>query len=104
MEMSETSRPRPAYDIDVAGSIASAWGALGVMYILLSPLKRLLPIAVQPFQSPGDLSTLGWASYALWVAMMAYMEGYKVGKGPFPPFSFSSTQQHQPNPHPNRVK
>lgn len=29
------------------GALASAWGALGVMYILASPIKRLLPIAVQ---------------------------------------------------------
>eukprot|EP00618_Florenciella_parvula_P008338 CAMPEP_0119470952 /NCGR_PEP_ID=MMETSP1344-20130328/3632_1 /TAXON_ID=236787 /ORGANISM="Florenciella parvula, Strain CCMP2471" /LENGTH=278 /DNA_ID=CAMNT_0007503687 /DNA_START=63 /DNA_END=899 /DNA_ORIENTATION=- len=60
------------------GAFASAWGALGVMYILASPIKRLLPIALQPFASPGDLSTLGWACYAAWVAFMGYTEGYKA--------------------------
>jgi len=60
------------------GGLASAWGALGVMYILASPIKRLLPIAIQPFASPSDLSTIGWAFYAGWVAFMGYTEGYKA--------------------------
>jgi len=71
------------------GGLASAWGVLGVMYILASPIKRLLPIAVQPFASPSDLSALGWAFYAGWVAFMGYTEGYKAFQLKFCPMVVS---------------
>lgn len=67
------------------GSLAAAWGALGVMYILLNPIKRLLPMALKPFTSPGDLQWWGWAAYVGWAVVMGYAEGYKAFQLKFSP-------------------
>ena len=60
------------------GAAASAWGALGVLYILLNPVKRLLPIALLPFKGgAAALGPAGWCAYAGFVCFMAFFEGYK---------------------------
>lgn len=39
-------------------------------------IKRLLPIALQPFYS-GDFTPAQWAMYAVWGVIMSYAEGFK---------------------------
>lgn len=43
-------------------TFGSAWGSLGVVYVLLKAIKRVLPIAMEPFQSTGTLafSSIQW--------------------------------------------
>ena len=85
------------------GLAASAWGGLGVMYILYNPIKRLLPMALLPFGAEAGeahaLGPLGWAAYAAWVAFMAYTEGYKAFQLKFCPMV---TANAQVQPHGNR--
>lgn len=72
----------------VLGFAAGAWGSLGVVYILASPIKRLFPVAALPFQgvaAGASLSWWGWALYASWVAFMGYTEGYKAFQCKFSP-------------------
>jgi len=51
----------------------SAWGVLGVIYILFNGVKRLVPIALEPF-TKGDFTTTNWVAYGTFVAFMAYAE------------------------------
>jgi len=71
------------------GFLASLWGSVGVFYFLLNPMKRLLPLALLPFDSevtePHSLTTQGWVLYAAFVVMMAYQEGYKGFQKKFSP-------------------
>lgn len=71
----------------ILGSFAAAWGSLGVMYILASPIKRLLPVALQPFSATTahPLAWWGWGLYAAWVGFMAYTEGFKAFQQKFSP-------------------
>ena len=56
-------------------SISAAWGVCGFLSVLASAVKRLLPIALQPF-SRRDLSLIQWSIYAGSVIGFAYVEGY----------------------------
>eukprot|EP00614_Pseudopedinella_elastica_P021497 CAMPEP_0172634426 /NCGR_PEP_ID=MMETSP1068-20121228/194489_1 /TAXON_ID=35684 /ORGANISM="Pseudopedinella elastica, Strain CCMP716" /LENGTH=260 /DNA_ID=CAMNT_0013446381 /DNA_START=106 /DNA_END=891 /DNA_ORIENTATION=+ len=68
------------------GAAASAWGALGVLYILLNPVKRLLPIALLPLKGgAAALGPAGWCAYAGFVCFMAFFEGYKGFQCKFSP-------------------
>jgi hypothetical protein len=42
-------------DLNLAGSnvLASMWGSFGVVYILVKAIKRVVPIALEPFVSKG---------------------------------------------------
>uniref|UniRef100_A0A7S2GL63 Uncharacterized protein n=1 Tax=Octactis speculum TaxID=3111310 RepID=A0A7S2GL63_9STRA len=73
----------------ILGKIASAWGTFGVFAILMNPARRLLPIALQPFSSPGDLEWWGWAISGLWCVFMGYAEGYKGFQRKFSPMVVS---------------
>ena len=53
------------------------WGTLGVVMLLFNAIKRLLPVALQPF-AQNDLEPLHIAFYVLWSVFMAYVEGYKA--------------------------
>ena len=36
-------------DLSIGNVVASLWGAMGVSYILLKAIKRVVPIALEPF-------------------------------------------------------
>ncbi|MCG8420298.1 MAG: hypothetical protein MJE77_20390 [Proteobacteria bacterium] len=52
------------------------WGVFGFSFILVRAVWGLFPLAVEPIQT-GSLSGLHIAAYVLWVAFMAYSEGYR---------------------------
>jgi len=56
----------------------SLWGSMGVIYILVKAIRRVLPIAMEPFAG-GSLtfSPFQWSMYALSCLFFAYAEGYK---------------------------
>lgn len=67
--------------------LASLYGSGGVIYILLKAIKRVLPIALEPFQggSVQPLSTLQLGAYILTCIWFAYVEGYKGFQQKFSP-------------------
>jgi hypothetical protein len=50
---------RPSGPLKGGFTWASAWGILGVLAVLGNALKRLLPIALEPFRR-GDFTPLNW--------------------------------------------
>mmetsp|Transcript_87240 Transcript_87240/g.182580 ORF Transcript_87240/g.182580 Transcript_87240/m.182580 type:complete len:285 (-) Transcript_87240:79-933(-) len=56
-------------------SLSSAWAILGVVAMLANGMKRLLPVAFQPFADGLDYG--GWTAYALSAFFFAYVEGYR---------------------------
>uniref|UniRef100_A0A7R9WR65 Uncharacterized protein n=1 Tax=Craspedostauros australis TaxID=1486917 RepID=A0A7R9WR65_9STRA len=68
------------------GAIGSLWGTTGVVYILAKAIKRVLPIALEPFTSSAMVLTpFQWSAYALTAAFFAYYEGYKGFQTKFSP-------------------
>ena len=65
--------------------VAGTWGVLGVFAILFNGVKRLVPIAAEPFAS-GNFSPASWMCYASFAGFMAYAEGYKGFQTKFCPF------------------
>lgn len=69
---------KPVARINSLPSISLAlWGSLGVVMLLLNAIKRLLPIALQPF-AQNDFEASHIAAYILWTIYMSYVEGYKA--------------------------
>jgi hypothetical protein len=75
-EQSLTSLTEMKESPGLAGQLLAAWGVLGVLMLTGNAIRRLMPIALQPFYT-GDLSAPQWALYAGWALFMAYAEGYK---------------------------
>ena len=71
-------------ETDKAVSVSAAWGVCGFLSILASAVRRLFPIALQPF-TRRDLSALQWCLYGGSVAGFAYMEGYSAFQKKFSP-------------------
>lgn len=69
---------------DNARSVSAAWGVCGFLSILASAVRRLGPIALQPFVRM-DLSLLQWSCYAASVIGFAYVEGYGAFQKKFSP-------------------
>mmetsp|Transcript_7948 Transcript_7948/g.11104 ORF Transcript_7948/g.11104 Transcript_7948/m.11104 type:complete len:257 (+) Transcript_7948:80-850(+) len=65
--------------------LASTWGVVCVLSVLYNAIKRLSPVAFEVFGSTKTLSPVFWASYASFVAFMAYTEGYKAFQKKFSP-------------------
>jgi len=58
--------------------LASLWGTTGVLYILAKAIKRVLPIALEPFKGAAPaLSQFELGSYIVMCLWFAYVEGYK---------------------------
>lgn len=55
---------------------AMTWGVLWVLALLGNALYRLVPLALEPIQA-GTLNGLQLGLYGLWIAFMAYSEGYR---------------------------
>jgi hypothetical protein len=66
-------------------SLLGIWGVLQVVAIIGNALKRVIPIALQPFSSDVPLSGFQWVSYGLWTVYMIYAEGYKAFQLKFSP-------------------
>ena len=70
---------------DSFGTIAWAtWGVLQVVLVLGNAIKRLWPIAIQPF-AQNDFSPYHWAAYVAWALFMMKTEGYDAFQKKFSP-------------------
>lgn len=79
------------------GILYSLWGSVGVVYILAKAIKRVVPIALEPFQNGVPLTTFQLGSYIATCLFFAYAEGYKGFQRKFSPLvvsrSFSLTHR-----------
>mmetsp|Transcript_2852 Transcript_2852/g.4036 ORF Transcript_2852/g.4036 Transcript_2852/m.4036 type:complete len:325 (-) Transcript_2852:79-1053(-) len=77
---------------------ASLWGAGGVIMILAKSIKRILPIALEPFSSSSSvpLSPFQFVSYIGMCIWFAYVEGYKGFQCKFSPLVVSRSLTLQP--------
>ena len=67
------------------GTIAWAtWGVLQVVLVLGNAIKRLWPIAIQPFAQK-DFSLYHWGAYVAWALFMMKTEGYDAFQQKFSP-------------------
>jgi hypothetical protein len=64
--------------------LLSTWGVSSVLLMMGNAIKRLLPIAIQPFTA-GDFTSGHWAAYVAWTMFMLYTEGYKAFHKKFSP-------------------
>lgn len=81
----------------VANVFASLWAAGGFVAILGKSIKRILPIALEPFSAtaPG-LSPFQLGSYIAMCLMFAYAEGYKGFQLKFSPLVVARAQTLKP--------
>lgn len=56
--------------------LLQVWGVFGVVAVLGNGLRRVLPIALEPFRTDTEMPRAFWVSYAGFSAFMAYAEGY----------------------------
>lgn len=76
-----------------ASALASLWGAGGVIMILGKSIKRILPIALEPFGASAiPLSTLQLGAYISMCLWFAYVEGYKGFQLKFSPLVVARSQ------------
>lgn len=78
------------------GGLCAAWGVVGVLALLLKAITGLAPIALSAVQ--GGLSTWQWGILILWVAIMAYSEGYRGFQLRFSPFVAARTLELRARP------
>jgi hypothetical protein len=84
-EMTGGNNQKLVTEITIYSKILAAWGVLGVVSVILNALKRLIPIAIQPFLQK-DILPWQWMSYGVWIVYMIYVEGYKAFYLSFAPF------------------
>ena len=65
-------------------NVAGLWGVLQVVSILGNAIRRLIPIALQPFKAK-DMGMGHWIMYVGWCMIMVYHEGYKAFQQKFSP-------------------
>lgn len=68
----------------LAKNVLGLWGVFQVISILANAIKRLIPIALQPFFQK-DMQPIQWGMYAAWCVFMIYNEGYKAFQLKFSP-------------------
>jgi len=74
-------------------TLASFWASFGVVMILGKSIKRVLPIALEPFNgSATPLSTFQLVSYIGMCLYFAYVEGYKGFQLKFSPLVVARSQ------------
>ena len=84
-------------------SLATLWGVVGVVAVLSNAIRRLLPIALEPFSKAGTAAAataftpLHWAQYVGFVLIMAYAEGYKGFQLKFSPLVVKRAMTLGPN-------
>lgn len=72
----------------LARRLLGLWGVLQVVSVMANAIKRLIPVALQPFKQ-NDLQPSHWVLYAVWCLTMAYTEGYKAFQLKFSPMVVS---------------
>jgi hypothetical protein len=72
----------------LARNLLGLWGVVQVVSVMANAVKRLVPVALQPFKQ-NDLDTVHWAMYGAWCVIMAYSEGYKAFQLKFAPMVVS---------------
>lgn len=102
---STASNDDAAKDLNLTtGSVlASLWGSLGVVYILFKAIKRVLPIALEPFtkaEGVVPLTQFQLAAYIITCLWFAYVEGYKGFQRKFSPLVVSRSFTLQPGSSP----
>jgi len=81
----------------LANLAASFWAAGGFVAILAKSIKRILPLAVEPFTSTAPaLSTFQMGSYIAMCLGFAYAEGYKGFQLKFSPLVVARAQTLKP--------
>jgi len=77
----------------IGAKVASLWAAGGVVMILGKSIKRILPIALEPFTAGGTpLSPLQLGAYVAMCVWFAYVEGYKGFQLKFSPLVVARSQ------------
>jgi len=75
----ESSRASEGERKGLKFGFGSFWGFFSVLSVLGNAIKRLAPVALEPFQNgSATLSPTFWAGYMSFVGYMAYTEGYKA--------------------------
>lgn len=81
----------------IVNSVASLWAAGGVIMILGKSIKRILPIALEPFNGASNpLSTFQLGSYIGMCLWFAYVEGFKGFQLKFSPLVVARAQTLKP--------
>jgi len=78
----------------ILNKAGSLWGTFGVVYILAKAIKRVLPIALEPFNGKGahPLSRVQLVAYVITCVWFAYVEGYKGFQCKFSPLVVKRSQ------------
>jgi hypothetical protein len=77
-------RPHAAEPPGPLGTLAAAWGLLGVTLLLSQAIWRLTPVALEAL-GRHRLSTGQWLLTLVWVALMGFYEGYRGFQRGFSP-------------------
>ena len=77
-------------------TFSSMWGVVGVLAVVGNALRRLLPIALEPFKQ-GNFTPLLWAEYVGFALFMAYSEGFKGFQKKFSPLVIRRAYTLGPN-------
>jgi hypothetical protein len=81
----------------ILNTMASLWGAGGVVYILAKSIRRILPIALEPFGDESvPLTPFQLAAYVSMCLWFAYVEGYKGFQLKFSPLVVARAQTLKP--------
>lgn len=78
--------------------ISSLWASSGVVYILMKAVKRVMPIAMEPFQQGAavPLTSFQLGAYVATCLYFAYIEGYKGFQLKFAPLVVKRSFTIQP--------
>jgi len=79
-------------NLTIGKVLTSMWGSFGMVYILVKAIKRVLPIALEPFtkaEGVVPLTQFQLAAYILTCLWFAYVEGYKGFQLKFSPLVVS---------------
>jgi hypothetical protein len=74
------------------------WGILGVLALLGDAIYRLVPKALAAFELP--FTALEWTTLVVWVAFMAYSEGYRAFYKAFSPRVVARARHLAAHPRP----
>ncbi len=83
------------------GTVAAAWGMLGICLILGSAIYRLTLVGLEAFSFP--LTWYHWLIAVIWIAFMAFSEGYRGFQKGFSPRVAARIAWLQRNPTPLRL-
>ncbi len=76
-ELRTTTTTTTSREVSSSFGFASSWGVLTTLAILFNSIRRLIPVALQPFKGYPPLTSFHWGMYLLSCITLAYAEGYK---------------------------